>query len=89
MGIIRKILRRDSILENNMVQTIGSAAILASISSGIKDFVMIGNLTLLPQCKKVFGMMEQIYGVRYHIPKHSEFATAIGSALNYFKKQDL
>ena len=25
MGIIRKILRKDSILENNMVQTIGSA----------------------------------------------------------------
>ena len=25
MGIIRQILRRDSILENNMVQTIGSA----------------------------------------------------------------
>ena len=25
MGIIRVILRRDSILENNMVQTIGSA----------------------------------------------------------------
>ncbi len=70
----------------SVVQTIGSAAILASISSGIKDFVMIGNLTLLPQCKKVFGIMEQIYGVRYHIPKHSEFATAIGSALNYFKK---
>ena len=25
MGVIRKVLRRDSILENNMVQTIGSA----------------------------------------------------------------
>lgn len=25
MGVIRKILKRDSILENNMVQTIGSA----------------------------------------------------------------
>ena len=25
MGIIRKVLKRDSILENNMVQTIGSA----------------------------------------------------------------
>lgn len=32
MGIIRKILRRDSILENNMVQTIGSAG--ESVAAG-------------------------------------------------------
>lgn len=33
MGIIRKILRRDSILENNMVQTIGSAG--ESLAAGV------------------------------------------------------
>ena len=32
MGIIRKILRKDSILENNMVQTIGSAG--ESVAAG-------------------------------------------------------
>ena len=32
MGVIRKILRRDSILENNMVQTIGSAG--ESVAAG-------------------------------------------------------
>ena len=32
MGIIRVILRRDSILENNMVQTIGSAG--ESVAAG-------------------------------------------------------
>lgn len=68
-----------------IVQTIGSATVLSASNTGIKDFVMIGNLSLLPQCKTVFAMMEQLYGVRFHIPQHSEFATAIGSALNYFK----
>ena len=68
-----------------VVQTIGSAAILSAKGTGIKDFVMIGNLTLLPQCKDVFALMEQLYSVRFIIPKHSEFATAIGSALNYYK----
>jgi len=66
-----------------VVQTIGSAAILSAKGTGIKDFVMIGNLTLLPQCKLVFDMMEQIYGVKFIIPKRSEFATAIGAALDY------
>lgn len=33
MGVLRKLLRRDSILENNMVQTIGSAG--ESLASGV------------------------------------------------------
>lgn len=69
-----------------VVQTIASAAILSAKGTGINDFVMIGNLTLLPQCREVFGMMENVYGVRFHIPAHSEFSTAIGTALSYFKK---
>ena len=68
-----------------VLQTIGSAAILSSLNSGIKDFVLIGNLTLLPQCKDIYPMLEKLYKVRFHIPKYSEFCTAIGAALNYEK----
>jgi len=68
-----------------VVQTIGSATYLSSLGIGIKDFVMIGNLTLLPQCKLIFPEMEKLYGVRYIIPKYSEFCTAIGAALCYTK----
>ena len=64
-----------------VVQTIGSATILAAQSTGIRDFFMIGSMTLLPQCKEIFGMMGQLYNVRFHIPQHSEYATAIGAAL--------
>ena len=70
-----------------VIQTIGSATILAAKGTVIKDFVMIGNLTLLPQTRVVFSMLEQLYGVRFHIPKHSEFSTAIGAAMSYIKKQ--
>lgn len=66
-----------------VLQTVGSAAILSSLNSGISDFVMIGNLTLLPQCKYIFPLMESMYHVRFIIPKHSEFCTAIGAALSY------
>ena len=68
-----------------VLQTIGSAAILSALNSGIKDFVLIGNLTLLPQCKEIYPMLEKFYGVHFHIPKYSEFCTAIGAALNYKK----
>ena len=70
-----------------VLQSIGSATILSSLESGIKDFVMIGNLTLLPQCREVFPSMEKLYGVRFRIPKYSEFCTAIGAALDYKRRQ--
>lgn len=68
-----------------VLQTIGSATILSSIGSGIKDYVLIGKLSLIPQCRVLFPILEKLYGVRFHIPAHSEFSTAIGAALNYYK----
>lgn len=72
-----------------VIQTIGSAVILAAQNSGIKDFFMIGSLTLLPQCKVIFDMMEQLYNVRFHIPLHAEYATAIGAALASLEVKEL
>ena len=64
-----------------VLQTIGSSCILASLHSGICEYVLIGNLTLLPQCKDVFPALEKLYKVHFIIPKYSEFCTAIGAAL--------
>lgn len=69
-----------------VLQTIGSCTILSSFGSNIKDYVLIGNLTLLPQCTSVFGAMEKLYNVRFIIPQDSEFCTAIGAALCYSKR---
>ena len=70
-----------------VLQAVGSSTILSSLESGIKDFVLIGNLTLLPQCKDVFPAMEKLYGVHFRIPKYSEFCTAIGAALSYIQER--
>lgn len=64
-----------------VLQSIGSAAVLSALNTDIRDFVLIGNLTLLPQCKDIYPMLEKVYGVHFHIPKYSEFCTAIGAAL--------
>ena len=48
---------------------------------------MIGNLTLLPQCRRVFPPIEKLYRVKLIIPEYSEYCTAIGAALSYFDKR--
>ena len=70
-----------------VMQTIGRAAVLAARNTGIKDFFLIGNLTSLPQCHEDFKMVEDIYGVRFHIPPYSEYRTAIGAALSYYESK--
>lgn len=71
-----------------VIQTIGSAAVLSALNSGITDFVAIGNLTKVPQCAEIFSMIETLYGVKFHIPEHAEFCTAIGAALCYYKNKN-
>ncbi len=70
-----------------VLQSIGQSAFLASIGSNIREYVMIGNLTLLPQCNIVFPKIEKLYGVKLLIPENSEYCTAIGAALCYFDKK--
>lgn len=66
-----------------VLETIGSCAVLSQVNDGFKDFVLIGNLTQLPECQIIFPMMESLYGVRFHIPAHARYCTALGAALSY------
>lgn len=68
---------------NMVLQCIGKAAILSAQNCDIRDFVLIGNLIKLPQCKEVFPVLEKMFSVRFLIPKYAEYATAIGAALSY------
>lgn len=64
-----------------VLETIGSAAVLAAKKSDIKDIVLIGNLTRLEQCNLVFPLVEQVLGAKFHIPEMASFCTAVGAAL--------
>jgi type II pantothenate kinase len=66
-----------------VLETIGSCAVLSQVNGGFKDYVLIGNLTLLPECQTIFPMMENLYGVRFHIPEHARYCTALGAALSH------
>lgn len=71
-----------------VLETIGSAAVLSQLNGGFKDFVLVGGLTVLDACRKVFPMLEKLYGVHFHIPKYAPYCTALGAALSYKYEND-
>ena len=73
MGVMRIILKRDSILENNMAQTIGSAgeslaagaiftipALFMWASEGLTDMPSVIDISLIAICGGVLGVMMMI-----------------------------
>ena len=68
-------------ITNLVFQTIGMCGIFASRVKQIKDIVLTGNLSRLALAKQTFHMLEKMYPVSFHIPEHSDFATAIGAAI--------
>lgn len=73
-------------LVHMVLQSIGQSAVLSALNSSVKDFMLIGNLSKLPQCKELFPKLEEMYKVKFHIPPYAEFRTAIGAALAYINK---
>ncbi len=67
---------------NMVFETVAMVAVFAARSRGVKNAVLAGNLTTLPQCAKKFEQINNMgYGVNFIIPKHAQFATVIGTAL--------
>lgn len=71
---------------NMVFQTIGMMAVFACRNEQVKDVVLTGTLTLVPEAKKVFEMLEQMHGVHFIIPQNAIYATATGAALSYLYK---
>ena len=68
---------------NMVYETVGMVSIFAARGCGVKDIVLTGNLTRLEYCKRKFDEFNHMnYGVNFIIPKMSEFATVIGTALS-------
>lgn len=66
-------------LLNLIFQTIGMLAIFALRQEPIKNIVLTGALTELPQASEIFKMMSELYHVSFMIPPHAPYATAIGA----------
>ncbi len=68
-------------LANMVAETIAMMAVFAARGNGIKDIVLIGNLTTIVPIRRVFEGLEQSFGVRFVIPENASFGTVIGAAL--------
>ena len=66
-----------------VLESIGSAAVLSCLRSQVRNFVLIGNMTRLPECEVVFPLIEELYNVKFHIPAHAGYCTALGAALAF------
>jgi type II pantothenate kinase len=62
-------------------ETIAMMAIFSARMKNIKDIVLIGNLSILPQAEEIFAKLRDMFGVNIIIPKNSAYGTVIGAAL--------
>lgn len=69
---------------NLVFQFVGTAAVLAAKVKNIKTIVFTGNLIRVTPGIAVLKSFSTLYDVDIIIPKHAEFATAIGAALSRF-----
>ncbi|MBQ8344910.1 MAG: type II pantothenate kinase [Clostridia bacterium] len=68
-------------IANMVAETIAMLAVFAARRYDLKNVVLTGNLTAIPSITRVFEDLEQTFGVRFVIPKLSQYATVIGAAL--------
>ena len=68
---------------NMVFETIGMMSIFAARQYGISDIVLTGNLTEIPQSKKIFESLKNMFKINFIIPELSQFGPVIGSALTY------
>ena len=61
---------------------VGTTCVFAARTKGIKDIVLTGNLTTIPQAKSVFENVGKMFGANFIIPEHAQFGTVIGAALS-------
>ena len=66
-------------------QTIGMMAVFAARNDTMKNIVLTGTLTTMPQLKGIFKGLEELHELSFIIPEHSIYATAIGAALSGFE----
>ena len=71
---------------NMVFQTIGMMAVLAAKVEKDSEIVISGNLSNVPQAGRTFNQLSKLYGVKFHIPVHARYCTAIGAAISHSAK---
>jgi len=70
---------------NLVFQTIGMIAVFNTKIDNIKDVVLTGNLTNVPQSEHIFSQLSKLYDVNFQTPQNAEYATAVGAAICFIE----
>lgn len=73
---------------NLVFQTIGMLAVFNTRIDNIKDVVLTGNLTNVPQSEHIFNQLSKLYDVNFQTPQNAEYATAVGAAICFIEGVD-
>lgn len=65
---------------NMVAETVAMMSVFAARGRGVKDVVVIGNLTNIEAVRNVFNNLTS-FGINFVIPENSSFGTVIGAAL--------
>jgi len=63
-------------------QVVGMLAIFAARAQKYTDIVLTGKLVQVHQAQKTFTELGKLYNVKFHVPPHAEYCTAIGAAIS-------
>jgi type II pantothenate kinase len=66
---------------NMIFEAVGMMGIFAARQFGIKDIILTGNLTYIPQSAEIFENLNTMYELKFQIPEYARFGTVIGAAL--------
>lgn len=69
---------------NLVFETIAMVSIFAARSHGLRDVILTGNLSTIPQAGPLFDKTGGMFGFNFRMPVHAQYATVIGAALTYF-----
>jgi len=66
---------------NMVFESVGMMGIFAARQFDLKNIVLTGNLTYIPQSTAIFDNLNNMFGVNFQIPEYARFGTVIGAAL--------
>lgn len=66
---------------NMVFETVGMVSLFAARNHGVRDVVLTGNLTTVPQAKQIFEGLNTLFDMNFTIPAQSQFGPVIGAAL--------
>ena len=66
---------------NMVFETVGMVSMFAARNHGIRDVVLTGNMTTVPQAKPIFDGLNAMFDMNFTIPARSQFGPVLGAAL--------